>query len=122
MIRYVLRELHTILVELFDLSACATLVQDALTHNTAIHPSGCFWLGYHSWWSILPVGFAASRRPLQFSSSMRGRRNHSERYSVAPRKGGQIRIIGVFVRMTGNMTTMIDQLVPTSAKEVLYKL
>ena len=36
----VLRELHTILVELSDFSACATLLQDALAHYTAIHPSG----------------------------------------------------------------------------------
>ena len=36
----VLRELHTILVELSDLSTCATLLQDALTHYITIYPSG----------------------------------------------------------------------------------
>src|SRR5271155_3869744 len=36
----VLRELHIILVELSDLSTCATLLQDALTHYITIHPSG----------------------------------------------------------------------------------
>jgi hypothetical protein len=36
----VLRELHMILVELSDFSACATLLQNVLTHYTAMHPSG----------------------------------------------------------------------------------
>ncbi|KAF8815220.1 hypothetical protein BYT27DRAFT_7249306 [Phlegmacium glaucopus] len=34
------RELHTILVELSDLSTCATLLRDALTHYITIYPSG----------------------------------------------------------------------------------
>ncbi|KAF8957215.1 hypothetical protein BDZ97DRAFT_1924824 [Flammula alnicola] len=36
----VLRELHTILVELSDLPTCATLLQEALDHYMKIYPSG----------------------------------------------------------------------------------
>lgn len=36
----VLRELHTILIELSDLPTCATLLQEALDHYTKMYPSG----------------------------------------------------------------------------------
>ncbi|KAF8815242.1 hypothetical protein BYT27DRAFT_7214631 [Phlegmacium glaucopus] len=110
----VLRELHTILFEFSDLSTCATLLQDALTHSNTIYPSGQG-KGNASGLVIPAGGFSQIDLPLLADLyNVLGQHERAietiRRYSVAPWKGGP-KALG----------SLIGRPVLASAKEALYK-